>query len=233
MRRVVLVLMFGLLAWGRGVEAQFAVFDPTNYAENVLHYTKAIEELRAAQAQIANQVQALKKLAAPAWRSVGGTVGQSSAAMATPDGIGYAAQDPGAALRATYPGVTATRTYTADERAQATRTLATLAAAIDGAHAQGTTFGPAVEQVGEFKRQTAGVTGHEQAIELSSSVGVFSAEELLLMRQALAAQSAMQAVYYAREVNSQAQAEENASSVLAVMASPAARRPPFSLRPSP
>src|SRR5580698_8082927 len=107
MRRWVLVLMFGLLAWGRGVEAQ-----------------------------IANQVQALKKLAAPAWRSVGGTVGQSSAAMATPDGIGYAAQDPGAVLRATYPGVTATRTYTADERAQATRTLATLAAAIDGAHAQ-------------------------------------------------------------------------------------------------
>jgi hypothetical protein len=53
------------------------------------------------------------------------------------------------------------------------------------------------------------------------------------MRQALAAQSAMQAVYYAREVNAQAQAQENAISVLAVMATPAARRPPFSLRPSP
>jgi P-type conjugative transfer protein TrbJ len=228
-----LVVMLGLLVLGGRTEAQFAVFDPTNYAENVLHYAKAVEELRAAQAQIANQVQALKKLGNPAWRSVTGTVQQGNSAMATPDGIGYATQSPAAVLRATYPGVTATRTYRADERAQAIRTLATLAAAMDGAHAQGATFAPAVQQVGEFKRQTAGVTGHEQAIELASSVGVFSAEELLLLRQALAAQNATQAVYYAREVNAQAQAEENGEAVLGVMASPAAHRPPFSLRPSP
>jgi P-type conjugative transfer protein TrbJ len=228
-----LAVVLGLLVLGKRTEAQFAVFDPTNYAENVLHYAKAVEELRAAQAQIANQVQALKKLGNPAWRSVIGTVDQGNSAMATPEGIGYAAPNPAAALRSTFPGVSATRTYRADERAQAARTLATLAAVMNGAHTQGATFAPAVQQVGEFKRQTAGVAGHEQAIELASSVGVFSAEELVLLRQALTAQNAMQAVYYAREVNAQAQAEENAGAVLAVMASPVAHRPPFSLRPSP
>jgi P-type conjugative transfer protein TrbJ len=218
---------------GERLQAQFAVFDPTNYAENVLHYAKAIEQLRAAQAQITNQVQALKKLASPSWRVVSGTVHAVDAAMANRAGVGYAVSDPGTSLLATFPGVRATRSYIADERTQSARTLSTLASGLDAAHSDGATIAPAARQIDEFKRQTAGVEGHEQALELEGSVDVFNAQELVLLRQALAAQSAVQAVYYARTVNVQAQAEENAVAVAAAMASPAVRRPPFSLRLTP
>lgn len=233
MRSMMVVLATALFVGGERLDAQFAVFDPTNYEENVLHYAKAIEQVRAAQDQITNQVQALKKLAAPSWRSVSSTVGVVDDAMGSRSGIGYATGNPGTALMTTFPGVRATRTYVADERTQSARTLSTLASGLDAAHAQGTTIAPAVGQIDEFKRQTAAVEGHEQALELDGSVEVFNAQELVLLRQALAAQSAMQAVYYAHAVNAQAQAEENAVAVAAAMTVPAARRPPFSLRPAP
>lgn len=233
MKPMMAVVATALFVGGGPLQAQFAVFDPTNYAENVLHYAKAIEQVRAAQAQITNQVQALKKLAAPSWRNVSGTVGEINNTMGNGSGIGYAVSNPGTALMTTFPGVHPTRTYVVDERAQSGRTLSTLASTLDAAHAVGATIAPAVRQIDEFKRQTAGVEGHEQALELAGSVDVFNAQELVLLRQALAAQSAMQAVYYADAVKAQAQAEENAVAVAAGMAVPALRRHRFSLRPAP
>jgi P-type conjugative transfer protein TrbJ len=211
-------------------KAQFAVFDPTNYAENVLHYARALEQLRAAQAQIANQVQALKKLRDPRWRSLVSTVGRLNDAMASRSGVGYALADPASALRSVYPGDRATSTYVADERSQTEHAMATMAAALTVAHAQGATLEPGVRQVDAFKQQAASVQGHEAALELGTSVGVFSAEELVLLRQAMASQTNMQAVAYARQVTADAQAEENTRTVLGTMAAGAPRRPPMSLR---
>ena len=59
---------------------------------------------------------------------------------------------------------------------------------------------------------------------------MFSAEELVLLRQALASQTNMQAVYYAQRVNAEAQAAENARAVYAAMAGGAVQRPVVSLR---
>ena len=49
------------------------------------------------------------------------------------------------------------------------------------------------------------IQGHEAALELQNSVTVFTAEEVMLLRQALMAQTSMQAVYYADRVNSESQ----------------------------
>ena len=233
MRSMTVVAVIALLMVGEKLEAQLGVFDPTNYAENVLHYAKAVAQLKAAEAQITNQVQALKKLGSPSWRNVSGTVGAVNDAMGNGSGMGYAVSNPGSALMTTFPGVHPTRTYVADERVQTARTLSTLASTLNAAHADGATISPAVRQIDEFKQQTAGVEGHEQALELEGSVDVFNAQELVLLRQALAVQSAMQAVYYAHAVNAQAQAEENAVAVATAMAQPATRRAPFSLRSTP
>lgn len=213
------------VAWG-----QFTVFDPTNYAEAVLHYARAVDQLRAAQAQISNQIQALKKLRDPQWRNLASTVAQLNAAMGGRSGVGYALENPATELRNVYPGDRSTASYVADDRSQTEHAMATIAGALTDAHAQGGTLAPGIQQVNAFKEQSAGVQGHEAALELGNSIGVFNAEELVLVRQALASQTSMQAATYARQLTADAQAQENARDVFAGMATAAPRRPLVSLR---
>jgi hypothetical protein len=48
-----------------------------------------------------------------------------------------------------------------------------------------------------MKRQLATIQGHEEALEFNGTVGVYSAEELTLLRHALEAQTNAEAVYFA------------------------------------
>ncbi len=210
--------------------AQFTVFDPTNYAESVAHYLKALEQIRLAESQIANQVQALKKLGSPVWRQIGGVVQAASVAQSQGAAIAYSSSDLDQRFAARFPAA-ATRDFPADERARNAATMATLAGALDATRVGASTFAPGATQIDQFKAQVAASNGHEESLELANTVHVYSAEELLLLRQAIAAQTNAQAVYYASQVNAQAQAQENARALLAGMAATPPRRPSFSYRP--
>jgi conjugal transfer/entry exclusion protein len=189
------------------VLAQFAVFDPTNYAENVLHVTKAIEQIRLTQSEIDNQLRALKKLGRPEWRDITGVVSATSAA-----------QSPGAALErsfaSVFPGAVPTRNFPADDRARSRSTLAALAGVLEASRASSSSVG-----------QVADAQGHEESLELANTVHVYSAQELTLLRQAVAAQTSAEAVYYAHQVNAAAESDENARALWSSMAAAPAHRP--------
>src|SRR2546422_6915197 len=54
---------FGLL--GSGI-----VFDPSNFARNVLHYARRLEQMNLQRQQLQQQLTALRKLRAPNWRQI-------------------------------------------------------------------------------------------------------------------------------------------------------------------
>lgn len=200
--------------------AQFAVFDATNYAENALHVTKAVEQIRLAQSQIQNQLRALKKLERPEWRDITSTVTAATQA-----------QSPGVVLErrfsTVFPGAVATRDFAAEDRGRSESTLAALQGVLEAARASSTTVVPGAAQLDRFKPQVAGAEGHEESLELANTVHVYTAQELTLLRQAVAAQTSAQALYYAHQVNAQAESDESARALWSAMASTAAPRRPL------
>ena len=67
-------------------------------------------------------------------------------------------------------------------------------------------------------------------LELSSTVDVFTAEELVLLRQAVLAAANAQSVYYGNELTARAEVDENARAMYAGMAVTPPRRAVLSLR---
>jgi P-type conjugative transfer protein TrbJ len=197
---------------------QFAVFDATNYAENVVHVAKAVEQIRLAESQIDNQLRALKKLGSPQWRDITGVVATGAASQS-------AAMDVGTRFASVFPGAVATRDFPADDRARTRSTLAALGGVLASARATAATVSPGAQQLDRFQPQVAGAEGHEESLELANTVHVYSAQELTLLRQAVAGETSAQAVYYAHQVNASAEADESARSLWSSMAVAPVRRP--------
>ncbi len=196
---------------------QFAVFDASNYAENVAHLAKAAEQIRLAESEISNQLLALRKLRNPDWREISGVVAAGAAGQS-------ASSDIDRRFSSVFPGAVATRDYPADERARSRATLAALSGVLDGARASSTTVAPGAAQLDRFKPQVEAAQGHEQSLELANTVHIYSAQELTLLRQAVAAQTSAEAVYYAHQVNASAESDESARALLTSMAATPPRR---------
>ncbi len=192
-----------------------------------------LEQLKAAQAQIANQVTALKKLANPRFRDVSSAWSTVSSTMGGAQGVVYGQSSSVSSLQGTFPGEIANRHYVPERTAQVSRTLATAAAVLQAAQAQGSTYGAGRQQLDAMKSQVRTIQGHEEALELQNTVGLFGANEAMLTRQAIEGQANLQAVYYSQQVNDQAQAEANARALYGSMATRASvpRRALLSFRP--
>jgi hypothetical protein len=105
-----------------------------------------------------------------------------------------------------------------------------MGAVLAGARAQAQVFSNGLSRVAQIKAQVGSIQGHEAALELQNSATVLTAEELMLLRQALIAQSSMQAVYYSDRVNAEAQQSATIEERLSGLAAPARRGRPISLR---
>jgi hypothetical protein len=182
--------------------AQWAVFDAANYA-------------RAAQALLL-EARTLRKLDAPRWRQVAGIVAAGEAAL--PAGVVSAPPGP-------------TRAYPTAERAAVSRTLASLAGAVSAVDLARPSLAAGTAHLDALKAQLSGVQGTQGALELSNTVHVFSAEELVLLRQAVVAQANAQSVYYGNELRTRSQSDEDARALLQGMATLPPRRAVVSLRP--
>jgi P-type conjugative transfer protein TrbJ len=196
---------------------QFAVFDATNYAENVAHLAKAAEQIQLAESQISNQLVALRKLQNPDWREINGVVAAGAAGQSPSTTIDHS-------FSSVFPGPVATRDYPADDRARSRATLAAMAGVLDAARASSSTVAPGAAQLDRFKPQVASSQGHEESLELANTVHIYSAQELTLLRQAVAAQTSAQAVYYAHQVNAAAESDESARALWSSMATSPPRR---------
>lgn len=217
---------FGL--FGSGI-----VFDPSNFARNVLHYKRRIEQMNWQRQQLQQQVAAMRKLRNPNWRQINATLAHIDALMQQGQALAYSLRAIDAEFQRTFPGVQVFRNYHAEERMQAVRTLATMRAALNAANRAAREFPTSVARLEGMKRQMASIRGHEEALELNGTIGMYAAEELTLLRQSISALTNVQAVYYADQVNAEAQETATIRARLAAMSAPGPRYAPISLRVTP
>jgi type IV secretion system protein TrbJ len=232
MRPLLLTILLALAPSARAM-AQLGsgiVFDPTNFARNVLHYARRLEQMDLQKQQLEQQIAAMRKLPNPPWRDISQTVRQLNALMADGRAMSYQLANLDQQFRTTFPVGQSFRDWPTERRAQAERTVATMGAVLAGARTQAQVFNDGLGRIAQIKSQVGTVQGHEAALELQNTATVFTAEELMLLRQALMAQTSMQAVYYADRVNTESQQAATIDDRLAGLSAPAHRGKPISLR---
>ena len=237
-RRWLVVGMWAVLAGGLAparAAAQFGgiTFDPTNFARNVLHYARRLEQEAMQSQALAQQVLAMRKLAHPNWRDITGTLAQMDGLMQQGQALAYTLTSIDAAFQQTFPGTQAFHNSLVEGQTQATRTLATLRGALNAAHGAALGVPTSLAQLEAIKSQLGGIHGHEEALELDGTIGMYSAEELTLLRQAVSALTNVQAVYAADQVNGQAQEAATIQAELTAMSAPGPTYTSQSLRVTP
>jgi len=209
------------------------VFDPSNFARNVLHYARRLEQMNMQRQELQQQLAAMRKLRSPNWRQINATLTQMDALMQQGQGLAYSLRVIDQEFQRTFPGTRVFQNYPQERQTQAIRTLATLRGALNAANRAAREFPTSVARLDAMKRQLGTIQGHEEALELNGTIGMYSAEELTLLRQAVSALTNVQTVYYADQVNAQAQEAATVRARLTAMSAPGPRYAPFSLRVTP
>lgn len=207
------------------------VYDPRNFAQNVLLYKRAYDQLMAARQQLQAQVTALQKLGNPNWRDIARTLSQTETLMRQANTLGYGVANLGSDFQRLFSGGAIEGDATVRVNEQTNRTLATLEAVLTANRntVQATPEGLARLQA--MKRQLSTIQGHQAAIELGNTVNTYTAEELTLLRQQLATQINAEAVYYAHQVNREAQAKASEQALWAYLSQSVPKGRTISYRP--
>lgn len=209
------------------------VFDPSNFARNILHYARRLEQMQMQAQQLRQQLTAMRKLSNPAWRRIDGTLADANAAMQQGQALAYGTQGIDREFARTFPGAQPFRDYLTEQGTQSARTLATLRGALDAASRSANDLPASAAQLEAMKGQFGSIQGHEEALELDGTIGLYSAQQLTLLRQALAALTNVAAVTAANAVNAQAQEQATLRARLEALSAPGPRREAFSLRVAP
>ena len=233
--RVAVLLLAIMLLSPTASQAQFTavVFDPTNFARNVMHYTARLQQMSMQVQQLQQQIVAMQKLGKPNWRQINATLAQADVLMQQGQSLAYSLSAIDAEFQKTFPGVQVFQNYLADETTQATRTLATMRGALNAVNRAAQDFPTSVARLQAMKQQLGSIQGHEQALELNGTIGMYSAEELTMLHRAISALTNVQAVYYADQVNSEAQRQATFRARLAAMSAPGPAYTPMTLTVTP
>lgn len=233
--RIVTLLMAITLLTPSMSHAQFSavVFDPTNFARNVMHYTARLEQMSMQVQQLQQQIVAMQKLSNPSWRQINTTLAQADVLMQQGQSLAYGLSAIDAEFQKTFPGVQVFQNYLADETTQATRTLATMRGALNAVNRAAQDFPTSVARLQAMKQQLGSIQGHEQALELNGTINMYGAEELTMLHQAISTLTNVQAVYYANQVNSEAQRQATFRARLTAMSAPGPAYTPMTLTVTP
>lgn len=214
------------LAVAAPAHAQWTVYDPVNYAENVLHYVHQL-------LQIQYQLQALAKLPATAWRNVTSPLDAATQAMAGAQSLGYAARNVTSTFAQTFSPSRIIQQWPTEEATRAQSTVTVMQQAVSATSDGQATVSPGLAALERMKALNDASEGHEQALEVGNTAAVYAAEELMLLRQTAMTQTNIQAVYYANALAAEAERDASVRAGLARFAVPSAPQPPESLTAAP
>lgn len=231
--RRVTVTLTATAALAAPAHAQWTVYDPANYVENALQYTHQLMQIKYQLQQIQYQLQALAKLTRAPWRDVATPLAGIASTMGQPRSLGYAAPGVGSTFATLFPTSRPVQDWPTEETTRAQTSVDLLQAAVASTAQQQAAIAPGTETIDRMKQLNATVQGHEQALELQNTAAVYSAEELMLLREAAMAQTNIQAVYYANQVNAEAQRDVTVRAALDQLATTPPASPDISLRVSP
>lgn len=215
-------------------DAQWVVVDPSNLAQNVRQVIQSVQQINNQREQITFQIQALRKLPNPNWREIATQVQQLDRLMQEGAALGYSIEALDREFQRTFPGDRAevnNLQIPVAQREQALRTLGTMRAALNVLQSQSRDFQAGQRRLADIKASMSGIRGTQEALELQGTIDAFLAEEVGLLRQAIATQTNVQAVYNAYVVNRETQTRANYRAMMDRMSAvPAASRRNFSLQ---
>lgn len=190
--------------------AQFGgvVVDLRNLAQNIAHYKVRLQQFAAQKQQLTQQLNAMRKLSRPNWRDLGRVAQQLDQVVAQANSIAYSLRQAEALFHQTFPGYTPPVGGWSPRiaRTQTERTLATLQGVVAGAAVHSQEMRGALSTLGQIKAQLGSVQGHEQALELQTTMQGFTADQLTMLRQAVVMQANAQAVVEAQRLQQEAAA---------------------------
>jgi P-type conjugative transfer protein TrbJ len=215
-------------------DAQWVVVDPSNLAQNVRQVVQSVQQINNQREQITFQIQALRKLPNPNWREIATQVQQLDRLMQEGAALGYSIEALDREFQRTFPGDHAevnNLQIPVAQREQALRTLGTMRAALNVLQSQSRDFQVGQRRLADIKASMSSIRGTQEALELQGTIDAFLAEEVGLLRQAVATQTNVQAVYNAYVVNRETQTRANYRAMMDRMSAvPAASRRNFSLQ---
>jgi P-type conjugative transfer protein TrbJ len=181
------------------------VFDPGHIAETIINGAKIVDQIQNQVQQIRNEVEMLRKLPSPPWRTIRAKMQELDAVMRAGESLAYSMDGLLNEFGVTFPGFRAYTDWSTERRRQFDRTLGTLANTMMSLQTQGRHFATSQGDLDRIKNQLGSTSGQTGAIELGNTIGAFTAEELVLIRQLLATQANAQAVQAAYQINEEAQ----------------------------
>ncbi|MGH7464699.1 MAG: hypothetical protein ACREK1_05955, partial [Longimicrobiales bacterium] len=195
---------------------------------------RTVQQINNQRQQITIQLQALRKLPNPNWREIATLVRQLDGLMQQGAALGYSIQSLDRQFEHTFPGHKAAINnlhVPVAQRQQAQRTLGTMRAALNVLQWHSRTFQSGQQRLAAIKASMSRIRGTQEALELQSTVDAFVAEEMGLLRQAVATQTNVQAVYNAYVVNQETQMRANYRAMMDRMSAvPVTSRRNFSLQ---
>jgi P-type conjugative transfer protein TrbJ len=198
-------LAAGLALVPNRAEAQFAVIDAASIAKLTAQLTRQAQQIAVARSQLQAQLDNMRKLSNPNWRSISATMSQIDALARQGQAISYSLASVGAVFQQTFPGTITggrlTPALAGQLRLQDQRTLATLRGLLDAAQATSQQFATGTARLNAMKGQVGSIQSAQQAAELTGVIEIHTAEEITLLRQQLTAQASAQAVMQANQVN--------------------------------
>jgi P-type conjugative transfer protein TrbJ len=209
------------------------VYDPAAVGKLIDQIRSQLEQIGMQRQQLEAQLIAMQKLRNPPLREIRGLLAQLDLVMQQGQALAYGIRTIDAEFSKTFPGAQVFQDFLVEEQAQAARTLATFRGVLNAASRAAEEVPNGLARLDEIKRQLAAVRGHEEALELNATIGVYGAEEMVLLRQAIAAQTNIQAVHFARQVNAVAQERATFRANLEMLATPAQASTPYSLSVEP
>ncbi|MDP9121975.1 MAG: hypothetical protein M3O15_11535 [Acidobacteriota bacterium] len=220
LRKILPVLVLGLLLGLSGplpAPAQTPVTDLAHISLNAywhyFHYLqfalqiyRQFQQLEAQYLEIQNQLQALRKLDHPNWREVASLLSDLDSLIRSGQSLGYTLAGLEGEFRTTFPGWVPWSDSNAYSH-QTARALDTMRASLLTIARQSQSLAPGEQTLAAIRGQMGSTVGHEQQLELLTTLSGFDAQEQLLTRQSLAVMANLEAVSSAYWINREAQSQ--------------------------
>jgi P-type conjugative transfer protein TrbJ len=207
------------LAIGAAPASAIVVYDPTNYAQNVLQAARALEQINNQIQSLQNEAQSLinqaRNLALLPYSSLQAlqqSVGRTQQLLAQAQGIAHQVADIDQAFKSTYAPVTASTTNAALVATAQARWKQSVQALEDSLKVQAGVVGNLDINRSEMKAlidASQEATGALQATQAGNQLLALQAEQLADLTAAIAAQGRAQSFDAAQRVTAQDTAREN------------------------
>ncbi len=212
----------------------------TNLIYHIIHYLQfaqqivnQYEQIRNQVLQIKNEYQSLKKLDVRNWREVYDLIAYMDYLMKQGQALAYSLDNVLETYNTTFPGYQPWKIYADESLLQGRRALDTFGNTLRTLHQEYQHDINDQLLLERIKAQVDAAQGPQEALEALNSLQTFNAQELSVTKRTLAATANLHAVFYAHQLNREAQSEASFRQVLTnSLAQPGPTSPGFSFQPS-